>query len=468
SGLPRLKECFSSTTRRESNRDSDGGHDSYHNHIGREGQGLGAGGLLWFKGNERLLSEEEAAWSWNWVGLEVTDLGGLRYFVGEGANREAVVETPPGLLFSTEGELFHSDCRGGRDGVQGERGAPREGPVKLCGMGSTPSDSGSGGGAGVAAVLDASGLPHGEEGASVRGSTGGSAEGSWRGRSKEGGAGAWSHVAVVQDGTKVSLYVDGEARGMGSLPRHLLRPSRPESRVTIKEVESAHPYPESTDSFWKVCIPGASHITIRFDPKTRTEPMFDYLRFYKDHTRTQTWGKDKYHGGRSGSAGNWPGVDIPPLEIPSDSFLVHFHSDHSHSDYGFRLTAEGHCLVFPEPDAEPEPKTVAMKGVEGGGGESLPQPSCIAPAVHGNLSPPPLSATGPPSADDVNPWPLFLGQPPPLASRKRKAMGGGGCLTGVCSWGHALRPEEVRSLASSWPRADTPRNAVMSSPAKSR
>jgi hypothetical protein len=124
-----------------------------------------------------------------------------------------------------------------------------------------------------------------------------------------------------------------------------------------------------------VSIPGASMITVRFDTQTKTEPEFDFLKLYKNASHNevreslacvctcvyvdaytgvpvrpypsppplhpspspsyqppqtnplQTWGQDKYHGGRSGSAANWPGLQQPALEIPADSFCVYFHSD---------------------------------------------------------------------------------------------------------------------------------------------
>ncbi|CAM9282574.1 unnamed protein product, partial [Sphacelaria rigidula] len=144
----------------------------------------------------------------------------------------------------------------------------------------------------------------------------------------------------VQDSSDVRLFLNGQSCGSGQLPPYLIRRSGPDYRVSVKEVESAHPYPNSADDFWEVHIPGAISVTVRFDPKSKTEPDYDFVRFYKDDTRTQTWGLDKYHGGQAGSASNWPGVDLPPLEIPAASFLVHFHSDGSNNDYGFRLIAE--------------------------------------------------------------------------------------------------------------------------------
>lgn len=168
------------------------------------------GGILLFKGNEVLLGEEEAAGSWNRLGIEVTPAGALRFFVGAGGSSEVAVSSPDGALFGTATAQHDSNTAPG-----------------------------------------------------------------------------WSHIAVVQDLSNVSLFLNGRLCGSGSLPPHLQRRSRPDYGVTMKEVESAHPYPNSADDFWEVRIPGATSVTVRFDPKSRTEPEYDFVRFYRDHTKTQ-------------------------------------------------------------------------------------------------------------------------------------------------------------------------------------
>lgn len=168
------------------------------------------GGILLFKGNEILLGEEEAAGSWNRLGIEVTPAGALRFFVGAGGSSEVTVSSPDGALF-------------------GNATARNDGDI------------------------------------------------SW----------GWSHIAVVQDPSNVSLFINGRLCGSGSLPPHLERPSRLNYGLTVKEVESAHPYANSADDFWEMRIPGATSVTVRFDPKSRTEPEYDFVRFYRDHTRTQ-------------------------------------------------------------------------------------------------------------------------------------------------------------------------------------
>jgi hypothetical protein len=165
----------------------------------------------------------------------------------------------------------------------------------------------------------------------------------------------WTHVAIVQSKSDVKLYVDGRQDQELKLPKHLLRPGRPLFKTVTRQVETPHPYPDNMDEYWWVSIPGATRIRITFDSQTKTEPEFDYVKIYKDASHTETWGLDKYHGGRSGSAGNWPGVQQPPLDIPASSFVVYFHSDGSNNDWGFSLSAEGVCAVYEEPTGdEPE------------------------------------------------------------------------------------------------------------------
>lgn len=187
-----------------------------------------AGGILLFKGNEVLLGEEEAGDGWNRLGVEVTPSGALRFFVGDGGPSESAVCSPGGV--------FASERWAGPPGSDGE-----------------------------------------------------AAKGVDPGRRGDGGAVAsrWFHAAVVQDSSELSLYVNGRLCGRGSLPQELMRRRRPEYRVMVKDVESAHPYPGASDEYWEVHVPGATSVTVRFDPRSRTVPERDYVRLYRDHSRTQ-------------------------------------------------------------------------------------------------------------------------------------------------------------------------------------
>ena len=46
----------------------------------------------------------------------------------------------------------------------------------------------------------------------------------------------------------------------------------------------------------------------------------------------------------------WPGAAGPGLTIPGDSFVVHFHSDASKEDWGFKLTAVARPTPISYPD----------------------------------------------------------------------------------------------------------------------
>jgi hypothetical protein len=77
----------------------------------------------------------------------------------------------------------------------------------------------------------------------------------------------------------------------------------PIRKTVILEFESIHPYNDNTDFCFEVSIPGAEEIIIQFDPRSRTEANYDFIKFYKDSTQTLTWGAEKY----SGTSG-WPGA----------------------------------------------------------------------------------------------------------------------------------------------------------------
>ena len=100
-------------------------------------------------------------------------------------------------------------------------------------------------------------------------------------------------------------------------------------------VETPHDYPNDMLEYWDVSIPDAHEgIEVRFDPKSRTEHNYDYVQIFKDKTHSAQWGKDKYTGGGTSST-----FTTEPLLIPAKSFVVHFRSDGSGNDWGFKLVA---------------------------------------------------------------------------------------------------------------------------------
>eukprot|EP00467_Chlorarachnion_reptans_P010822 CAMPEP_0114525784 /NCGR_PEP_ID=MMETSP0109-20121206/22631_1 /TAXON_ID=29199 /ORGANISM="Chlorarachnion reptans, Strain CCCM449" /LENGTH=5518 /DNA_ID=CAMNT_0001707433 /DNA_START=63 /DNA_END=16619 /DNA_ORIENTATION=+ len=124
--------------------------------------------------------------------------------------------------------------------------------------------------------------------------------------------------------------VDIEWRGWNSVA------SKPLVCSTI--LESAHPYKPSMDYYQTVRFPGAPYISIYFDEKSSTEEFSDFVTIYKDESCTTFWGKERKLSGPASRG--WPGAGgRPPLVIPADFFVLHFHSDRTVEDWGFRLTA---------------------------------------------------------------------------------------------------------------------------------
>jgi len=143
----------------------------------------------------------------------------------------------------------------------------------------------------------------------------------------------WTHIAVIQAGATLKLYMNGKEDGEAKLPRHMVNSGQPILKKIVRYVETSHPYQDNADEYWRVFIPGATRIRVTFDCRTRTEQEFDYVKIYKNSSHSEVWGQEKYHGGRSSTASNWPGLQQPPLEIPADNFIVFFHSDGSNNDW---------------------------------------------------------------------------------------------------------------------------------------
>ncbi|CAM9280265.1 unnamed protein product, partial [Ectocarpus sp. 13 AM-2016] len=209
----------------------------------------------------------------------------------------------------------------------------------------------------------------------------------------------WTHVAVVQAKNRCRIYVDGEEDGEASLPQHMLTPGG-----MVKDVlESQHPYANNVDKMWDVRVEGALSYTISFDIMTKTERNHDYVRFLKDATDTDGpfFGEERYSGGRNGSESNWPGTGgRPPLVINAPSFAVFFHTDQSNNDWGFKMSSLA-CVAAPE--------------------EADEEKSEASPA-------------------NLNPFPVYLGQPPSYASSQRSASG---YLWGASTYAESLTAEQA-------------------------
>ena len=105
-------------------------------------------------------------------------------------------------------------------------------------------------------------------------------------------------------------------------------------------VESKHEYENNTNQLWHIFLPGATGIVIVFSDACSTEPRYDYVNIYADQTRTVLLG-GKYTGHKNSPDKVWPGVGSqPPLILEGIcECWVHFTTDSSKTDWGFRLTA---------------------------------------------------------------------------------------------------------------------------------
>jgi len=114
----------------------------------------------------------------------------------------------------------------------------------------------------------------------------------------------------------------------GAAPLHL-------ASVFELTFESAHNYADNSNTMQLVQIPGAANLSLTFDPRCRTENNYDYVQILKKDSDEQ-YGSN--YSGRDGSE-NWPGFGgRVPLELPGDSCRIHFVSDGSNNDWGYKVT----------------------------------------------------------------------------------------------------------------------------------
>lgn len=132
-------------------------------------------------------------------------------------------------------------------------------------------------------------------------------------------------------------------------------------------LESEHPYAHNRNEFTTVSVPGAVSYEITFSEETSTEPVHDFLRFLKYDDQTVVIGAGKYSGGMldnklkvkqnlaqskqnryninredkgpQRTPSNWPGVSgREPLTIHANKFVVHFKTNNTLNDWGFRMS----------------------------------------------------------------------------------------------------------------------------------
>jgi len=118
--------------------------------------------------------------------------------------------------------------------------------------------------------------------------------------------------------------------------------------------ESSHPYPDWADTFETIEVEGAISYSLTFDNQSLTEQNYDFVTFYVDESRSAFHGEQKYTGGRGGSTRNYPGTEgRPPLVINAKKFYLHFHSDGSNNDWGYKINI---IPVLPAPASTSNPR----------------------------------------------------------------------------------------------------------------
>ena len=153
-------------------------------------------------------------------------------------------------------------------------------------------------------------------------------------------SGEWTHVAVATDEANCTLFVNGCQEAKEKIPSSMSCGLKFGSKNKEAVIESSHPYLNSTDQCWTVNVDGATAYSISFDAKSSTERTFDFVKFWKDDTRLERFGEEKYCGGMDGTEHNWPGVDgKDPLVINAEAFVVQFKTDASNTDWGWKLYA---------------------------------------------------------------------------------------------------------------------------------
>ena len=128
------------------------------------------------------------------------------------------------------------------------------------------------------------------------------------------------------------------------------RKERPKCKVLSSLNFPNAKYEPNLCTYEKVVIPGAEVLEIVFHPLSATEKKFDYIKFFKNDSHTDYWGKERYSGPREEKS--FPSCS-DPLIIPSDTVVVNFCSDASNEFAGFEL-------VISEPQEQPIPKEMQL------------------------------------------------------------------------------------------------------------
>jgi len=123
--------------------------------------------------------------------------------------------------------------------------------------------------------------------------------------------------------------------------------------ISTLTVESDHDYHPNEDWVFKLSIPGASRMRLRFDSRCKTESTRDFLQFFGERDTLGNFSRRLHDEEKLG--GQYPS-GFPDLQLPGDQVWLKFQSDGSQEYWGFKCTisAEGGCacaLAVPFPAA---------------------------------------------------------------------------------------------------------------------
>ncbi|EQC37606.1 hypothetical protein SDRG_05200 [Saprolegnia diclina VS20] len=107
----------------------------------------------------------------------------------------------------------------------------------------------------------------------------------------------------------------------------------------VGTLESAHPNVANTQINTSFVLPGASTMTISFDPRSATEGYYNSITFYTDESCAAYHGEERYYG--HGDSTMFPGIgSTPPLQIPTNKCFVVFRTmENAGTFFGYRFTA---------------------------------------------------------------------------------------------------------------------------------
>jgi hypothetical protein len=152
--------------------------------------------------------------------------------------------------------------------------------------------------------------------------------------------GGWTHIAYTVDiaSAMCTLFYNGDEVAKKELSKSL-KYLNTLAWAYETVIETSHNYQPNMDKYWDVAVPGAVGYSVCCDSRSKTEAGNDFLRFYRGKgERKVVIGADKYSGDK------FPGKGLPDLYIDDSAFELHFHSNASKEDWGFKATVTAYVI----------------------------------------------------------------------------------------------------------------------------